>query len=81
VPRYHLSITDGNETLDNPKGFELPGDAAARNEALLLAQQLKDGRLFPDRDWDGWFVSIVNQDGEEIERVPIDLVQGFQSLP
>jgi hypothetical protein len=81
MPRYYLHITDGDEVLENPKGLDLPGPAAARDEALLLARELKDGRLMPERKWDGWFVSIVDQHGREIERIPIDVVTGFQSLP
>ena len=81
MPRYYLRITDGKEVLKNPKGVELAGNAAARDEALLLARQLKDGKVMPGRKWDGWFVAIVDQHGHEIEKVPIDVVQGFQSLP
>jgi hypothetical protein len=81
MPRYYLQITDGSEVLENPKGLDLPGNAAARDEALLLASELKAGRLLPGRQWDGWFVSIVDQQGQEIETVPIDVVQGFQPLP
>jgi hypothetical protein len=81
MPRYYLRITDGKEVLKNPKGLELPGNAAARDEALLLARQLKSGALMPERKWDGWFVSIVDQHGHEVDTVPIDVVQGFQPLP
>ena len=81
MPRYYLQITDGSEVLENPKGLDLPGNAAARDEALLLASELKAGRLMPGRQWDGWFVSIVDQQGQPVDTVPIEVVQGFQPLP
>jgi hypothetical protein len=32
MPRYYFHLTDGKETLKNPKGLDLPGNAAAREE-------------------------------------------------
>ena len=30
MPRYYFHITNGQESLDNPKGMDLPGNATAR---------------------------------------------------
>jgi hypothetical protein len=81
MPRYYLRITDGTEELKGSQGLDLPGAAAARDEALILARQLKDGKMMPGRKWDGWFVSIIDEHGRQVESVPIDVVQGFQPLP
>jgi hypothetical protein len=51
--------------------MDLPGNATAREEALVLARDLKDGNLLPGRKWDGWFVKIVDQHGHEVDTVPI----------
>ncbi|MFL5029561.1 MAG: DUF6894 family protein [Xanthobacteraceae bacterium] len=73
MPRYHFDLTDGTEVLQHAQGVELPGNAAARGEALALARELKDGRVMPGRRWDGWFVEIKDDHGRRVDMVPIDL--------
>jgi len=68
MPRYHFHVTDGKEVVKNPNSLELPGDAAAREEAMVLARDLKQG----NRKWDGWFVEIRDDHGHHIDTVPID---------
>ena len=38
MPRYYFHLTDGKETVNNPEGMDLPGTAAAREEAMVLAR-------------------------------------------
>ena len=73
MPRYFFNLTDGDDVMEeqNPQGVELPGDAAAREDGLMLARDLKHGKLLKDRNWEGWFVSIVDESGQEIETIPI----------
>ena len=71
MPPYSFRLTDGDEVLKNPKTLDLPGDATARAEALVLARNLKHGKEMPGRSWTGWFVSIVDQHGHEVEAIPI----------
>ena len=71
MPRYDFHLTNGDETLENHKGLDLPGDAAAREQALIVARDLKHGKLMPDRDWAGWVVTVTDQQGREVEAVPI----------
>ena len=80
MPRYWFCLTDGEEVLENPKGLELPGDAAALDEAVVLARELKEGKVVPGRNWDGWFVDIQNEHGESIDTVPIDIAPEEPSL-
>ncbi len=75
MPRYYFHLTDGKEDLNPHKGMDLPGNAAAREEALVLARDLKDGKLIPGRKWGGWFVKIMDEHGHPVDTVPIDLVQ------
>lgn len=74
MARYFFQLSDGKEVLKTGKGLELLGNAAAREEALVLARELKDGKVLPGRSWDGWFVQIVDQHGHEVDAVPIDAV-------
>jgi hypothetical protein len=69
MPHYYFHLTDGKHLLDDPDGLELPGAAAAREEAVLVVADLK-GRLRP-RDWTGWFVSIRDEDGNQVDSVPV----------
>ena len=69
MPRYFFHLTDGNRVLDDPDGLELPGEAGAREEAVLVAGDLKD-RLRP-RDWAGWVVSIRDEQGNHVDSVPV----------
>jgi uncharacterized protein DUF6894 len=73
MPRYHFELTDGSETVTHAQGIELPGNAAAREEALALARELKNGKVMPGRNWDGWFVEIKDEHGDRVDNVPIDL--------
>jgi hypothetical protein len=63
MPRYYFRLTNGKQVLDNHKGVDLPGDAAARTDAVTLARDLKHGAVMPGWEWTGWFVTIIDQQG------------------
>jgi hypothetical protein len=71
MPRYYFLLTDGKQVLNNHTGIDLPGNAAARTDAVALARDLKHGKVMPNWDWTGWFVAIVDQHGHKVEEVPI----------
>jgi uncharacterized protein DUF6894 len=71
MPRYYFHLTDGKETLSNQSSLDLAGNAAAREEAVVLARDLKRGRVLPGRTWAGWLVTVTDQHGHQIESVPI----------
>jgi Domain of unknown function (DUF6894) len=71
MPRYYFRLTDGQRVLDNHQGIDLPGNAAAREDAMDLARDLKHGETMPGWKWDGWFVVIVDSHGKKIDEVPI----------
>jgi len=71
MPRYYFHVTNGRETLENPKGMDLPGNAAAREEAVVLAKELRHGQVMPGRSSQGWFVSVIDQHGHQVDSVPI----------
>ena len=71
MPRYYFHLTNGTQVLDNHKGLDLPGDAAAREDAVVLARDLKHGAAMPGWDWAGWLVVINNEQGRKIDEIPI----------
>jgi Domain of unknown function (DUF6894) len=70
MPRYYFHLTDGKSVLDNHKGIDLAGNAAARADAVTLARNLRHEKM-PGWNWDGWFVAIVDQHGHKVDEVPI----------
>ena len=70
MPRYFFHLTNGKSVLDNHKGIDLPGNAAARKSAVDLARNLRHEKM-PGWKWDGWFVKIVDQHGHTVDEVPI----------
>jgi Domain of unknown function (DUF6894) len=71
MPRYFFHLTDSKQVLSNHKGIDLPGDAAAHEDALNLARDLRHGQKMAGWNWDGWFVAIVDAHGKKIDEVPI----------
>jgi hypothetical protein len=71
MPLYFFRLTKGEQVLDNHQGVDLPGDAAARTDALALARDLSHGAAMPGWDWGGWFVTIVDQQGRQVDKIPI----------
>jgi uncharacterized protein DUF6894 len=72
--RYFFRLTDGKDELNPHQGIDLLGNAAAREEAVRFARQIKAGKALPGRNWDGWFVRIVDEHGKEVDTVPFDAV-------
>jgi hypothetical protein len=71
MARYYFHLTNGKVVLNNHKGIDLPGNAAARTDAVALARDLKHGVTMPGWDWAGWFVAIIDQHGHKVDEVPI----------
>jgi hypothetical protein len=71
MPRYYFHLTDGTTVLDNHQGTDLAGNAAALENARVLADDLRRGVTMPGWKWDGWFVAVVDQHGHKVDQVPI----------
>ena len=71
MARYFFRLTDGNQVLNNHKGIDLPGPAAAREDAVSLARDLRLGTIMPGFNWGGWFVLVVDEHGKKIDEVPV----------
>lgn len=74
--RYYFRLSNGKDELDAHQGIDLLGNAAAREEAVRFARDIKASQTPPGRSWDGWFIRIVDQHGKEIDTVPFDAVPG-----
>ena len=74
MTRYFFHLTNGTQTLNDVEGLDLPGEAAARDEARVFASDLADGKLMTDRNWSGWMVSIADEKGHRLDSVPITKV-------
>jgi hypothetical protein len=70
MPRYFFHLTDGRTVLNNHKGIDLPGNAAAREDAADLARDLRHEKM-PHWNWSGWFVRIVDEHGHKVDELPI----------
>lgn len=81
MPRYTFHLTDGKEVLKAPRALDLPGRAAARDEALRFARELKQEQARSDRSWQGWFVEVKDRHGKVIERIAVDLVPDLTLPP
>jgi hypothetical protein len=71
MTHYYFHLTNGTQTLDDAEGLDLPGEAAAREEARLFARDLASGKLMTDRNWSGWMVTIADETGQQVDSVPI----------
>ena len=47
MPRYYFHLSNGEQVLNNHKGIDLTGNAAAREDAMALARDLKHGAAMP----------------------------------
>ena len=72
--RYFFRLSDGSNELNPHEGIDLFGNAAAREEALKFAREVKMQKATPGKTWNGWFVRIIDQHGNEIDTVPLDAV-------
>jgi hypothetical protein len=43
MPRYYFHLTDRNQGLNNHEGIDMSGHAAAHDEAMTPARDLKHG--------------------------------------
>jgi hypothetical protein len=71
MPRYHFNVSDINGATGGEADRELPDLAAAHNEALMIARELRQmsSEAFRD-DWSLWFVVVTDDDDAPLMSVP-----------
>jgi hypothetical protein len=72
VPRYHFDLVD-SETVADEGGAELPDDIVALDVAEEIAKRLLAER--PELRNRHFSILVTNQQGEEIGKVPLDVLQ------
>lgn len=77
MPRYFIDTSDGDLTIVDREGLELPNDNAAREAALgTLPDMARD--LIPDGDRRSFTVSVRNMSGDAIYRAVLTLEGSWQ---
>lgn len=71
MPHFRFHLTDGAQRLEDTEGLELPGPAAAREEATRVGRLLMERPGMPAGELSGWFVVVIDENGTEIERIPL----------
>jgi hypothetical protein len=71
VPRYHFDLVDEKKVTDDG-GTELPDHVDALDIADEIARRLRVTR--PELRGRHFAILVTNQDGEEVGRVPLDVL-------
>lgn len=71
LPRYHFDLVD-SETVTDEGGADLPDDIQALDVAEEIARRLLEQR--PELKGRHFSILVTNEDGEEIGRMPLDVV-------
>ncbi|MCA1424348.1 MULTISPECIES: hypothetical protein [Bradyrhizobium] len=71
MPRYHFDLVD-SETVADEGGADLPDDIKALDVAEEIARRLLEER--PELKGRHLSILVTNEDGEEIGRMPLDVV-------
>ncbi|MCA1412641.1 hypothetical protein I6F30_16060 [Bradyrhizobium sp. NBAIM20] len=71
MPRYHFDLVD-SETVADEEGADLPDDIKALDVAEEIARRLLEER--PELKGRHFSILVTNEDGEEIGRMPLDVV-------
>ncbi|MDA9545691.1 hypothetical protein GPL17_09145 [Bradyrhizobium yuanmingense] len=71
MPLYHFDLVD-SETVADEGGADLPDDIKALDVAEEIARRLLEER--PELKGRHFSILVTNEDGEEIGRMPLDVV-------
>ena len=75
MPMYYFHVRD-RETITDTDGSELADDAAARDHARGVVQELKfQSRGMLGRDWSAWSMTVHDADNVELFAFPFDDVE------
>ncbi|MFC5324446.1 DUF6894 family protein [Bradyrhizobium oligotrophicum] len=71
MPFYHFDLTN-SETIAGERYVELPGDGEAMDSADVIARQLVSDH--PELRNQSYAVLVTNEEGDEVCRVPLDVL-------
>ena len=73
MPLYHFDLVNSRTAID-AGGADLPGDVDAMDSAEVLARRILYQRPYLRNRH--YAILITNEDGEEICRLPLDIIHG-----
>jgi len=71
MPRYHFDLVD-SRTVADEGGTDVPDDITAMDVAEGIVRRLREER--PELKNRNFAILVTNDDGEEICRLPLDVV-------
>ncbi|MDB5519511.1 MAG: hypothetical protein JWQ17_6269 [Tardiphaga sp.] len=71
MPRYHFDLID-SRTVADEGGAEAPDDTTAMDIAEAIVRRLREER--PELKNRHFAILVTNAEGEEISRLPLDIV-------
>ena len=72
MPLYHFDLVN-TQTVSDQGGAELPDDIEAMDSADAMARRIRDKQ--PNLKNRHFAIVVTNEDGDEICRLPLDIVQ------
>jgi hypothetical protein len=72
MPLYHFDLVN-TQTVSDQGGAELPDDIEAMDSADAIARRIRDKQ--PNLKNRHFAIVVTNKDGDEICRLPLDIVQ------
>jgi uncharacterized protein DUF6894 len=72
LPLYHFDLVN-TQTVSDQGGAELPDDIEAMDSADAMARRIRDKQ--PNLKNRHFAIVVTNEDGDEICRLPLDIVQ------
>jgi len=63
---FHLVRNDGQESIPDPYGLNIDPE-----RAMEWAERIRDQVQAIDANWSDWSVSVCDQYGDEINRIPV----------
>lgn len=71
MPLYHFDLVN-TKTVSDEGGAELNDDVEAMDSADAVARRILDAR--PDLKERHYYILVTNEDGEEIMRLPLEII-------
>jgi hypothetical protein len=70
--RIFFHLTNGQESILDEEGLEVPGLASAQQEALRTINEIRPEESAHVHEWTGWMLSVVSDAGAVILSVDFD---------
>jgi hypothetical protein len=75
MPRFYFNFINGQETVEDSDGTELPDQEAAQKQAMIAVRDVQKTRFASVKNWVGWSVEVVDDGGHRVLRLPFSKVK------